>query len=72
MGDHKPTSRHEFSANHEPDLTCPTCGAASVYVAEQETYFDGDPVAAFCDACDASLEVNAVVTIEFVDPEVHS
>jgi hypothetical protein len=56
---------------HATTLPCPACKKKnSVRVREQETYFDGVEVEAYCWQCHAVLEVQAQVTVEFSDAEL--
>lgn len=59
-----------FCANHVEGLKCPKCGEDDVYVREHDTYYDSQAYEAYCDSCDAALEVQASLTIEFSAPEV--
>ena len=57
-----------FCSNQAPEVDCPDCGKCSVYVREQETYYEGS-VEAFCRSCHARLEVQVSIEVVFSDPE---
>lgn len=68
MGDAPDEWVPPFAANEIEDVACPKCGEECVRVREQEKYFEGD-VEAYCGACHALLQVQAVVEVTFADPE---